>query len=162
MGLLDEFIQKDNLECLNSVDGTVINAFSAGDEVLESQDDDSQLLIKVSFRTPVNIAKMKISTVSEDDNMPARIRLFRDKPDMAFAEAEDDASVQDLTDELNGALEDFTEIPLRFVKFQTVTNVQLFVAENRAGDGVTKIKRIQFLGTPANSMDMKDWKPCKS
>lgn len=162
MGPLDEFIQKDQLECLNSVHGTVKNAFEAGDAVLESQDDDKQLIIKVSFRSPVNVGKIKISSISEEDNIPSHIRLFRDKPDMAFAEAEDDASIQDLSDELNGAVEKFEEIPLRFVKFQNVTNLQLFVADNRAGDGVTKIKRIQFLGTPANSMDMKDWKPCKS
>jgi hypothetical protein len=162
MGTLDEFIMKDNLECLNSVPGTVNNAFTDGDAVLESQDDDNQLLVKVTFRSPVNVGMLKISSVSEDETMPSRVRLFKDKPDMSFGEAEDDASIQDLTEELTGAIEDNTAIPLRFVKFQNVTTLQMFIADNRGGDGVTKIKRIQFLGTPANKMDMKDWKPCKS
>lgn len=162
MGTLDEFITKDNLECLNSVDGTVANAFTDGDALLLSQDDDSQLLLKVTFRSPVNVGMLKMSSASEDESMPSRVRIFRDKPDMSFAEAEDDASTQDLQEELTGAIEEFTAIPLRFVKFQKVTTLQLFIAENRGGDGITKIKRIQFIGTPAEKMDMKDWKPCKS
>jgi len=51
-------------------------------------------------------------------------------------------------------------VPLRFVKFQNITSLQIFVEEN-GGSDVTQITRLQVVGATGDSMDMKAFKPVK-
>jgi hypothetical protein len=45
-------------------------------------------------------------------------------------------------------------IPLRFVKFQNVTSVILFVEGNLEDEETTQIKQISFIGSSIESTDM--------
>jgi len=158
--VIDEFIDKHALECLNSHhDHPVVNAFSSDEAFLESEAD-HQLLIKVQFRQPVKLAAIKFKGFAEEESAPTTIKLFQGKDHIGFDEAEDGEPVQVLSLNPEEA-EKFVETQVRFVKFQSVSSLQIFVQEN-AGGQTTKIQQIQFMGQPASSMDMKDWKPCKS
>jgi len=158
---LDELIDQTQLECLNQdKDNPVANAFAAGDAFLASDKEvDPELLIKVTFRQPVKIGGLKVLGPAEEELAPKAIRIFQGKNDIGFAEATDDESTQDLALDADSVREG-TTIPLRFVKFQSVQNIQLFFPNE--GQDQTQVKRIQFFGEPAQKMDMKDWKPCKS
>lgn len=65
---------------------------------------------------------------------------------MDFSEASSAAPTQTLTltsEQLKGE-----KIPLRFVKFQNVSSLQLFFDENQEDSDVTFINAISFNGTP--------------
>lgn len=56
---------------------------------------------------------------------------------------------------------DLTEgnpINLRFVKFQNVQNVQLFIQENQEGTETSQIDYLQLIGSPIITTNMSDFK----
>ena len=53
---------------------------------------------------------------------------------------------------------DGKEIPLKYVKFQDVQNIQFFVKDNQTGDEVTRIDHLEIFGTPKQTTNMKDLK----
>ena len=60
--------------------------------------------------------------------------------------------------ELSGSQLDGKEIPLKYVKFQDVQNIQFFVKDNQTGDEVTQIDHLEIFGTPKQTTNMKDLK----
>ena len=54
-----------------------------------------------------------------------------------------------------------TIVPLRFVLFQNVVSVQLFVDANAGGADKSEIGKIELFGVSAESMDMKEFKKIK-
>jgi hypothetical protein len=56
-------------------------------------------------------------------------------------------------EQLDGSL-----IPLRFVKFQNVQNLQFFFKNNQSGDEVTQIDHLAVIGTPISTTNMTDFK----
>lgn len=53
---------------------------------------------------------------------------------------------------------DGNAVNLRYVKFQNVQNVQLFVRDNQAGGEVTQIDHLGIIGSPINTTNMSDFK----
>lgn len=49
-------------------------------------------------------------------------------------------------------------INLRYVKFQNVQNIQLFVKDNQAGGEVTQIDHLAVIGSPISTTNMGDFK----
>lgn len=49
-------------------------------------------------------------------------------------------------------------INLRYVKFQNVNNIQLFVKDNQSGDEVTQIDYLAIIGSPISTTKMDDFK----
>jgi len=157
---LEEFIEKGQLECLNEDKANpVANVLDVSIETFLSSDEnvDHQLLVKVQFRVPVKLQSIKILGSAEDETAPQSVKLFLDKVNMGFEDAEEEA-VQEL--QLSAENVAGEPVPLRFVKFQNVSSLQLFFQEN-FGAPTTRVQRLEFFGQPASSMDMKDWKPVK-
>lgn len=50
------------------------------------------------------------------------------------------------------------QIELKYVKFQNVSNIQLFVKDNQEGSDVTRIDQLQLFGTALCSTNMSDFK----
>jgi hypothetical protein len=66
-------------------------------------------------------------------------------------------STQDIT--LTPAQLDSGElIPLKFVKFQNVQNLQLFMRDNQEGEEVTVVDQLHIIGCPIDATNMKDFK----
>eukprot|EP00933_Yihiella_yeosuensis_P074683 TRINITY_DN83683_c0_g1_i1.p1 TRINITY_DN83683_c0_g1~~TRINITY_DN83683_c0_g1_i1.p1 ORF type:complete len:166 (+),score=43.40 TRINITY_DN83683_c0_g1_i1:128-625(+) len=158
---LEEFVEKGQLECLNEDKAfPVANILQPNKDLYLASDPgtDHQLLVKVQFRVPVKLQSIRILGCSEDETAPQIVKIFQDKVNMGFEDAEEEA-----VQELNITPKNVDEgelIQLRFVKFQNVTSLQLFFQENMGADQ-TKVAGIEFFGQPAASMDMKDWKPVK-
>lgn len=53
---------------------------------------------------------------------------------------------------------DGNPIPLKFVKFQNVQNIQLFIIDNQIGDEVTQIDHLAFYGSPICTTNMGEFK----
>jgi len=59
-------------------------------------------------------------------------------------------------------LEPGAVLPVRFVKFQNVNNITLFIPANLGNNDVTKLRSVQFFGFPAMASDISKWEKPKS
>lgn len=49
-------------------------------------------------------------------------------------------------------------VPLRFVKFQNVQDIQVFIKDNQTGADSTQIEHLAFYGSPICTTNMTDFK----
>ncbi|XP_025084263.1 thioredoxin-like protein 1 [Pomacea canaliculata] len=153
---LSSFINKSQCECLNeSDDHPLAHAFAAKGGFLES-DCDEQLIINIGFNQAVKIHSMRLEAPA--DKGPKTVKLFINQPHtLDFDQADGMAPVQqiDLTPE---DMREGAVIPLKFVKFQNVQSITLFVKDNQAGSENTQIDYLTFLGSPVCTTNMQDFK----
>lgn len=156
-GLMDlaTFIQKNQCECLNELDDhPVTHALSSGAGQLMS-DCDEQLIISITFNQVVKIHSIKFK--APPSHGPKNVRLFINQPrTIDFDMADSLVSVQDLVVDQKD-LESGSPIQLRFVKFQNVQNIQLFVKDNQSGQETTIIDHLAFIGSPVATTKMDDF-----
>lgn len=152
---LSPFITKGQCECLNEADDhPFTNCLNNSQTYLES-DCDEQLIISVAFNQAIKLHSLKIKAPS--DKGPKNIKIFINQPrTLDFDAADSNQPVQELElkpEDLNG-----TPINLRFVKFQNVQNVQVFVRNNQGNEEVTQIQHLAFIGSPIETTNMTDFK----
>ncbi|KAI5676695.1 hypothetical protein M9H77_07645 [Catharanthus roseus] len=145
--LLD-FVDWSSVECLNqSTTHSLPNALKQGyreDEglVLES-DADEQLLMYIPFNQVVKLHSIVVK--GPEDEGPKTVKLFSNKEHMGFSNVNDfppsDTAV--LTeDNLKGR-----PVILKYVKFQNVRSLTIFIEDNQSGSEVTKVQKIVLYGT---------------
>ncbi|XP_045772875.1 PITH domain-containing protein CG6153 isoform X4 [Maniola jurtina] len=140
-------IDKDNLQCLNeSIDGAGKTVFKSWDERLDrnqfvESDADEELLFNIPFTGNVKLKGIKIA--SEDtDSHPAKLRLFKNKPNMTF----DDVSMEpDQEFELQKDTEGILEYNPKIVTFSSVTHLTMHFPSNFGAEN-TKIYYIGLKG----------------
>ncbi|ERL89574.1 thioredoxin-like protein 1 [Dendroctonus ponderosae] len=152
---LSPFITNSECECLNETDDhPLAHALTSGGGFLQS-DCDEQLIISITFNQSVKIHSLKFKAPA--DKGPKHVRIFINQPrTLDFDLADGSNSVQDLVipqEDLEGNL-----VNLRFVKFQNVQNIQLFIKDNQSGSDVTQIDHLAFIGSPINTTNMGDFK----
>ncbi|CAK1603168.1 unnamed protein product [Parnassius mnemosyne] len=144
---LFEKIDKENLQCLNeSVDGSGQTVFKPWDKRLDhsqyvESDADEELLFNVPFTG--NVKLKGIIIMSEDSNShPAKLRLFKNKPNMTF----DDVSMEpDQEFELQKDIEGVLEYIPKIVTFSSVSHLTMHFSAN-FGAETTKIYYIGLKG----------------
>jgi len=153
---LSSFIDKSGSECLNEADDHgLADALTNKGGHLES-DCDEQLIISISFNQLVKVHSLRISGPA--DNGPKTVKLFINQPktlDFNAADSMEAVQILEVTPEL---LQDGAVIPLRFVKFQSVSNIALFVKDNHSGSEKTQIDYLGFIGSPVNATNMSEFK----
>uniref|UniRef100_A0A0K6S9T6 PITH domain-containing protein n=1 Tax=Chromera velia CCMP2878 TaxID=1169474 RepID=A0A0K6S9T6_9ALVE len=160
---LNDQIDKATAECLGmDAKDPLSNILDQPNAELTVQSlDDPQLLLKFAFQSPVKLASIFIGGPAGEDlsEAPRVVKLFTNKMSMGFSDAESDAPIQEfeLTEEV---LQAGKPVPLRFVKFQNILSLQIFIEDNHGGD-ITKVSRVEIFGSSGQKMDMKDWKPVK-
>ncbi|XP_071480233.1 thioredoxin-like protein 1 [Diadema antillarum] len=152
---LNSLIDKRHSECLNQSDDHVLEGcLKKGEGYLES-DCDEQLMILLSFQQNVKLHSLRL--LGPKLNGPKEIKLFINLPNtMGFDQAERTSGTQELTiteEELAGEI-----IPLRFVKFQNVSNVTVFVKNNQGDEETTRIDYLGFIGARTNTTNMGEFK----
>lgn len=161
MTLLNEFIS--DIECLNEDDENgVKNLFQNTGSVLKS-DTDQQLLIKISFRQPLKVSGIRFHGVSEG-TAPSEVKVFSNNMNLDFGSAEDTPATQDILlgpKECNVAGTKDHIYELKFVKFQTVNSLQLFVAENYGQEDISELRFLEIFGDTGEKSNISDWKPVK-
>lgn len=152
---LSPFILKAQCECLNENDEHPLsNALTAGGGFLQS-DCDEQLIISITFNQAVKVHSLKIKAPA--DKGPKDLKIFINQPrTLDFDMAESCSSVQEL--ELTPNDLESNPVILRYVKFQNVNNIQIFIRNNQAEDEITQIDHIAIIGTPINTTNMGDFK----
>ncbi|EAQ92870.1 hypothetical protein CHGG_01105 [Chaetomium globosum CBS 148.51] len=136
---------------------------SATKDWVES-DTDEQLLLFMPFQAMLKLHTLQITSLppSDDDDeedaplRPRTIKLFTNKPhNLGFDEAEDLSATQEFElSEEDWNDEGTANIPLRFVKFQNITSLVLFVV-NGDGDGEkTRVDRLRLIGETGEKREM--------
>ncbi|KAM9322079.1 thioredoxin-like protein 1 [Pholidichthys leucotaenia] len=152
------FVNKAGCECLNESDDCGFdNCLTKDSSYLES-DCDEQLLITIAFNQPVKLFSMKLQS-SDFAQAPKVVKVFINLPQsMGF----DDAERSEPTQFLELSEEDYKDdglIPLRYVKFQNVQSVTLFIKSNQGDEETTKINYLTFIGTTVQATtNMNDFK----
>jgi len=149
------YIEKKSCECLNGTDSTSFHAFLEGKSKLLS-DCDEQLILVYGFNQNVKLHSFKIKAPAEKG--PKTAKFFINQPKtLDFDSAASMTPIQEITltdEDLKGE----EPVELRFVKFQNVSNLQIFISENQSGDDVTEIESITFYGMPQVTTKMEDFK----
>lgn len=149
---MSEQITLNQVDCLNQQTANhVRNALKADETYLES-DCDEQLIISVPFNQAIKLHSLRI--IPKDiAHAPKSVKLYVNKLHLGFDETDsvEETQLITLTEkdyEGNGL------ISLRFVKFQNVTSVILFVEDNLGDEETTQIKQVVFIGSPLDGTDM--------
>lgn len=154
-------IDKNAMDCLNEhTANPLANALQPNEDLFLSSDPDvdEQLIIRFQFLQPVNLSGICLKG-PDDGTAPKSVKIFTNKLSLGFEDASDAVPIEsvELTEEqaVGGQ-----PIPVRFVKFQNIKSLQIFVSENNGGD-VTKVSRLELFGTLAQKMNMAEFKPVK-
>jgi len=149
-----EFLDSAQLNCLNEADEHGVKSIlsnkgkNKGSSYLQS-DADEQLLINIPFHQTVRVRSISIQ--SEDlANAPKAIKLFVNKPSLGFEDVEDakEPEASQIIQLSEDDVKDGKRINLRFVRFQNVNSLHIFVASNQGGEEETKINSIDIFGLP--------------
>lgn len=106
-----------------------------------------------------NCDPVQITSVADEDEdvmRPKVVKLFTNRPhNLGFEDAEGEAPTQLIElGEKDWSPEGTANIPLRFVKFQNINSLVLFV-ESGDGEGEkTRIDRIRLIGETGEKRDM--------
>ncbi|KAJ2648034.1 hypothetical protein IWW40_004238 [Coemansia sp. RSA 1250] len=150
---LTRLVLKTQSECLNQNDDHPLdNIFTEGESVLES-DVDEQLIIHVTFNQPIKLHSIMLKAPL--DKAPKSIKLFANRTNLGF----DDVESADATQEIEMTKEIYESggvVNLRYVRFQHVNSLSIFVANNLEDDDVTAINQLAFIGTVINSANVSD------
>ena len=154
---LSPFILTSDVECLNESDGhTLKDALTAGKEAFLESDCDEQLVISVGFNQNVKLHSLRIQGPATQG--PKTVKIFTNQPQtLDFDKADSMEAVQ----VLNLSEKEVTSgeaVPLRFVKFQNVSNLQLFIKDNQTGAETTVVHHLAFIGSPVSTTKMSDFK----
>lgn len=128
-------------------------------------DTDEQLMLYIPFRSTLKVHSLHITSIppkeaEDDEELPMRpkvIHLYTNRSHvLGFDEADDIPPVQTVTiedrdwDPKTGT----AKIDLRFVKFQTVFSLNLFIAEGDGDGEKTRVDRIRIFGEAGEKRDM--------
>ncbi|XP_063815839.1 thioredoxin-like protein 1 [Pseudophryne corroboree] len=151
------FVNKAGCECLNESDDNGFENCLRKDTTYLESDCDEQLLITVAFNQPVKLYSMKLHG-PDNGQGPKYVKIFINLPrSMDF----DEAMRSEPTQAFELTADDIKEesiIQLRYVKFQNVNSVTLFVQSNQGDEEATRISYFTFIGTPVQATNMNDFK----
>lgn len=148
------------------IDAPITNNNEVDDEkdYVES-DTDEQLMIYVPFQSMLKVHTLHITSAtvnaSEDDEKPSRptsIKIFTNKPQiLSFDDAENNTATQNvsLSETDWNSSTNTAKVELRFVKFQNVTSLVIFVAESEGDNDKVRIDRIRIIGESGEKRDGK-------
>ncbi|KAF1799864.1 PITH domain-containing protein [Mucor lusitanicus] len=152
---LTEFITPNQMDALNQQEEhNVKNIFKDDDSFLQS-DVDEQLIISVPFNQPVKLHSLKFK-VPNIANAPKTVKIFTNRSVLGF----DDVDSVKETQTLELTPENFEEdavVNLRFVKYQNITHIMLFIEDNQEDEDTTQIQQLVFIGCPVEATNMSDF-----
>ena len=139
------------VDCLNQQATNTIKKMMEGKGWLES-DVDEQLMISISFNQAVKLHTLKITNTKEhSDQAPKTIKTFINQPALpSFEQGESGPHVEML-------VKSGDVIPLKYVRYQSVHQLTLFVLDNQTDAETTVIDSLVCYGTPVETTNMKEW-----
>nr|ACG34493.1 thioredoxin-like protein 1 [Zea mays] len=141
---LIDFIDWTGVECLNQDSShSIVNALKQSlrdDEGLYlASDSDEQLLIYIPFMQVVKLHSALFKGPEEEG--PKTVKLFSNKEHMGFSNV-NDYPPSDTLELSSDHLIENKLLPLKYVKFQNVRSLTIFIEDNQSGSDVSKIHKI--------------------
>ncbi|KAM3584113.1 hypothetical protein VKS41_004079 [Umbelopsis sp. WA50703] len=153
---LKEFITLNQIDIRNeNEEHNVRNILKDDSSYLES-DVDEQLMIGIPFNQTVRIHSLKIKAENTSFG-PKTIKLYANRQNMDFDDADSVQETQTLEIK-ESDLDGNSIINLRFVKFQNVSSIVLFIMDNQGDEDTTQIQQLTFIGSPVETTKMGDLK----
>lgn len=155
---LSSFITKSGCECLNeSDDHPLAHCLDNNKQTYLESDCDEQLIITLAFSQPIKLHSVKF--VAPDDFGPKTLKLFLNQPmSLDFQKAESSEPVQLLELKPDDLTEDSKPVQLKYVKFQNVNSLTIFVKDNQTDKDTTRINQILLIGSPMTATNMSEFK----
>ncbi|KIW03296.1 thioredoxin [Verruconis gallopava] len=125
-------------------------------------DTDPELMIHMPFQSTLKIHSLQITSVvpedvdEDDDETPMRpktLKLFINRPNIVGFD-EDIEPTQEVTIQDSDWQDHTATVPLRYVKFQKVSTLCIFVVEGNRNAEKTRIDRIRIIGESGEKRDM--------
>lgn len=129
-----------------------------GDKWLES-DADEQLLLHIPIQQSIKLRALRFTTVSSKlQHAPKTVKIFVNAPGVDFDSADGgaEAAQEVALDEAQARGDKVVE--LRFVRFQNVKHLAIFVVDNQGGEDVTRIDKLELVGLAVEGTNMSDLK----
>jgi len=152
-----EFLDLSQLNCLNEAENHTFKSIvssksrnTSGSYLLS--DADEQLLLNIPFNQTVRVRSIVLQSSSEMQS-PKNIKLLVNRPSLGFEDVED-VSEPGAAQVLELAKEDVKEgnrIVLRFVRFQAVNSLHIFVQNNHGGEDESRIDALDVFGIPVET-----------
>ncbi|KAG6901499.1 hypothetical protein C0995_011094 [Termitomyces sp. Mi166 len=149
-----EFLDLSQLNCLNEDSTHTLKSIVNQKEINKSSnylesDADEQLLLNIAFNQSVRVRSI-VLRASNLDQAPRTIKIVVNRPNLGFADIEDaeEPEVAQILDLGRDEVKDGKPVGLRFVRFQTVKSLHVFVSTNHGGEETTRIDAIDLLGLP--------------
>lgn len=99
-----------------------------------------------------------IAVKSPADKGPKNIRIFINQPQtLDFDQVSSRESVQDITF-TKDQIANCTPVALKYVKFQNVQSILIFVQNNQENTETTVIQQLKIIGSPINTTNMNEFK----
>uniref|UniRef100_A0A804M5H2 PITH domain-containing protein n=1 Tax=Zea mays TaxID=4577 RepID=A0A804M5H2_MAIZE len=92
-----------------------------------------------------------------EEEGPKTVKLFSNKEHMGFSNV-NDYPPSDTLELSSDHLIENKLLPLKYVKFQNVRSLTIFIEDNQSGSDVSKIHKIALYGTTVDTTNMKDLK----
>ncbi|KAJ6611775.1 DUF1000-domain-containing protein [Mycena sp. CBHHK59/15] len=152
-----EFLDLSQLNCLNESSQhpfaaiVSVKAANTTSNYLLS-DADEQLLLNIFFNQSVRVRSIVIKS-SGGQQAPKQAKLLVNRPSLGFEDVEDaeEPEVAQVLDIPEDYVKEGRPIALRYVRFQTVTSLHIFIVSNQGGVDETRIDSVDVLGVPVET-----------
>jgi len=157
---LRDYIAFDKVFALNADPKTYPRSILEGHGILKSDPEvDQQVMLVIPFREAVKLKSIRFlcdSKDSDDESSgPKDVHLFVDRPNFSFSDAESAVAPQVL--KLTPAnLSLGAAVPLKFVKFQNVHSLTVFISSNQSDTEITSLNELELFGFPIAGTNMNE------
>ena len=128
-------------------------------------DTDEQLMLFIPFQATLKVHTIHITSIpsktsEDDDEIPMRpktIKLYSNRAhNLGFEEADDIPATQtiELNEDSWDASTGTAKLELRFVKFQNITSLVLFIVDGDGDGEKVRVDRIRLIGESGSKRDM--------
>ncbi|KAI9446613.1 DUF1000-domain-containing protein [Lactarius indigo] len=152
-----EYLDLSQSNCLNEVEdrnlrGIVAAKIRNTTDARLLSDSDEQLLLNIHFNQRVRIRSIVLRTADPQQG-PKKIKLLVNRTAIAFEDVVDaeEPEVAQVLEVSEDTVRDGQPIELRYVRFQSVNSLHIFVESNHGGGEQTRIDSIDILGFPCGA-----------
>ena len=157
--VLNDYILAKNLGVLNAEDAAAVQGIMTTNGGFLQSSTDAQLLIQVPFTEAIKLKAIRIRAAENKGNGDAvkTVRVYVNNMNIDFGDVDSVEAADTIrftpAEAKNGAQKD-----VKFVKFQNVRSLTLFVEDNQTDNDQTFLNNIVFIGTVLAGTNMKDLK----